>query len=215
MTVPNKTRAYRSPAREAQRARTREAVLAAAEHLFLAHGYARTTARSIADEAGVALDTVYAAVGRKPEVMLALLERAISGTTDPVPATERDYVREIREAAGAEAKIRRYARALTELQPRLAPLVEIVRQAAATDPSCAAAWQRVADRRADNMRLFVADLRATGELRPDLSDDDAADLVWSTNAPEYYLLLAARGWSAQRYGDLLVDVWTRTLLTRR
>jgi hypothetical protein len=65
------------------------------------------------------------------------------------------------------------------------------------------------------MRLFVADLRATGELRPDLSDDDAADLVWSTNAPEYYLLLASRGWSAQRYGDLLVDVWTRTLLTRR
>lgn len=215
MTVPDKTRSYRSPVREAQRERTRATVLAAAEQLFLARGYAGTTARAIADEAGVALDTVYAAVGKKPDVMLALLERAISGTTDAVPAHERDYVREIRGTPGAEGKIRRYARALTEVQPRLAPLVEVLRQAAVTDPSCADAWQRVADRRAGNMRLFVADLRATGELRPDLSDDDAADLVWSTNAPEYYLLLAARGWSAQRYGDLLVDVWTRTLLTRR
>ncbi|MBB2924794.1 TetR/AcrR family transcriptional regulator [Cellulomonas cellasea] len=215
MTVPDKTRAYRSPAREARRERTREAVLTAAERLFLARGYAGTTARAIADEAGVALDTVYAAVGTKPDVMLALLERAISGTTDAVPAAEREYVREIREAPGAEAKIRRYARALTELQPRLAPLVEVLRQAAVTDPACAAAWQRVSDRRADNMRLFVADLRATGELRPDLSDEDAADLVWSTNAPEYYGLLASRGWSAQRYGDLLADVWTRTLLTPR
>ena len=40
-----------------------------------------------------------------------------------------------------------------------------------------------------NMRLFAADLRATGELRADLTDDEVADVVWSMNAAEYRALL--------------------------
>ena len=62
------------------------------------------------------------------------------------------------------------------------------------------------------MRRFAAELRSTGELRADLSDDEVADIVWSTNAPEYYLLLDERGWTPEAYERLLVDVWTRTLL---
>jgi hypothetical protein len=63
------------------------------------------------------------------------------------------------------------------------------------------------------MRLFAADLRATGELRADLTDDEVADVIWSTNGPEYWVLLVRdRGWSPQRFGELLVDSWTRLLL---
>jgi hypothetical protein len=62
------------------------------------------------------------------------------------------------------------------------------------------------------MRLFAADLRATGELRADLDDDRGADLVWSMNSPEYVDLLAGRGYSPEAYAVLL-DVWSRTLLT--
>ncbi len=62
------------------------------------------------------------------------------------------------------------------------------------------------------MRAFAADLRATGGLRPDLTDAEVADLIWSTNAPEYWLLLKQRGWSSTRYEHLLVDLWTRMLL---
>ena len=68
------------------------------------------------------------------------------------------------------------------------------------------------DRRAANMMLLAADLRATGELRADLSDRDVADMVWSTNGPEYYLQLRSRGWSAKRYAGLLQDLWCRLLL---
>ena len=62
------------------------------------------------------------------------------------------------------------------------------------------------------MLLFAADLRATGELRDDLTDREVADLVWSTNSPEYWQLLQSRGWSQQRYAQLLADLWHRLLL---
>jgi AcrR family transcriptional regulator len=47
--------------------------------LFLERGYVRTTMTAIAEEAGVALDTVYELVGRKPDLFRLLIETAISG----------------------------------------------------------------------------------------------------------------------------------------
>ncbi len=72
-------------------------------------------------------------------------------------------------------------------------------------------WQQIAERRAANMRLFVADLAAVSPLRLDL--DEAADIVWATNATELYQLLTGqRGWTPQRYERFLADTWRRLLL---
>ena len=68
------------------------------------------------------------------------------------------------------------------------------------------------ERRAANVLLLAQDLRTTGELRADLTDQEVADIVGSTNAVEYYLLLARRGWTPERYARLLADLWSRTLL---
>lgn len=70
------------------------------------------------------------------------------------------------------------------------------------------------------MVLLARDLRATGEVRPDLSDQQVADFVWSTNSAEYFELLTQRGWSAQQFRgprDRLVDadVARTPVLTRR
>ena len=207
-----KPRSYRSPVRASRAAATRKAVLDAAQELFLDNGYPATTAREIAAAARVSVDTVYASVGRKPEVMLALLERAISGGEHAVAPDDRAYVQAVAAAPSARQKLAIYASALRELIPRLAPLVAVLEQAGAADPECAAVWAQISGRRAANMRRFAAELRSTGELRADLSDDEVADIVWSTNAPEYYLLLVERGWTPEAYERLLVDVWTRTLL---
>lgn len=215
MEEPVKTRSYTSALRRQRAEQTRARILGAAAELFLAQGYVATTARQIAARAGVSVDTVYASAGRKPQLMRELVEEAISGTSTPVPAQERDYVREIREAPTAGAKISRYAAALRDLVPRLAPLVQVLREAAPADADCARLWRSIADRRAGNMLLFARDLRATGELREDLTDEVIADIVWSTNAPEYYQLLADRGWTPERYERLLVDLWSRALLEGR
>jgi hypothetical protein len=88
-----------------------------------------------------------------------------------------------------------------------------IREAAVGDAACAALRAEISTRRAANMRLFAADLRAPGELRPDLPDDEVADIVWSMNAAEYRaLLVGERGWSAERFGAWLADAWTRLLL---
>ena len=168
MSESVKPRAYRSSVREEQARRTRLAILDAARLLFTEQGYAATTIAQIAARAGVAVDTVYAAVGTKPVLTRLLMETAISGSDQAVPAEERDYVRRIRAAGTASEKIRIYATAVTEVNARLAPLHLVLRDAAAQAPELGELWTEIAARRAGNMRLFAQDLAVTGELRPGL-----------------------------------------------
>ena len=103
-----------------------------------------------------------------------------------------------------------YASAVAAIGIRMAPVHRALAEAALTDADCAALRAEINARRAANMRLFAADLRATGELRPDLTDDEVADIVWSMNAAEYRaLLVGERGWTAERFGTWLADAWTR------
>jgi hypothetical protein len=65
------------------------------------------------------------------------------------------------------------------------------------------------------MRRFVEDLAGTGELRTDRPAEELADVVWSMNGPEYWLLLVAgRGWTPRQFAAWLSDAWTRLLLAR-
>ncbi len=217
MPDPVKTRAYSGDRRrEAAGARRRRVVEAAVE-LFTTHGYAATSMTAVAEAAGVAVDTVYATVGRKPALLLAahdllLGEGELAEDGRPLRAEQRRYVAAVRAAEGARAKIATYAEALGRVLPRTAPLLEALREAGATDADCRATWESVQQRRAENMRLFVADLRGTGEMRDDLDDATAADLVWSTNDSAWFTALASRGRTPQQYAALVADVWTRTLL---
>ena len=210
MPAPVKRR-YDATRRRQAAARTRTAILDAARELFAERGYAATPMTAIANRAGVALDTVYAAVGRKPELARLLIETAISGTDHAMPAGQRDYVRAIQDAPDADTKIAIYAAAITAIAPRMTLVLGIIQQAAADEPELAALWTEIAERRAANMRLFVADLAAVAPLR--LDPDQAADIVWATNAAELYqLLVGQRGWTPQRYERFLTDTWQRLLL---
>ncbi len=207
------SRRYRAPRRDAAALATREAVLAAARDLFTSQGYAKTTVTAIAERAGVALDTVYASVGRKPALMRELVETSISGQAQAVPALQRDYVAQVRAAGDAREKLAIYAASIARVQQRLAPIFLALREAGSTDASCRSLWREISERRAANMRLFAADLRSTGQVRADLSDEDVADIVWSLNSSEYFVLLVhERGWTPERFERWLTDAWTRLLL---
>jgi AcrR family transcriptional regulator len=209
---PVKRRYDTSKRREAAE-RTRMAILEAALHLFTGQGYAATPMTAVAERAGVALDTVYASVGRKPQLARLLIETAISGTSQPIPAGERDYVQAIQAAPDAETKIAIYASAMRAIAGRLAPVLGIIQQAGPAEPELAALWHEIAERRAANMRRFAADLAAVTTLRVD--PGEAADIVWATGAPELYQLLTSqRGWSPERYEHFLADTWRRLLLTQ-
>ncbi|PZS16106.1 MAG: TetR/AcrR family transcriptional regulator [Pseudonocardiales bacterium] len=206
-------RAYNSPRRAEQAAATRAAVLAAARDLFIAKGYSATTIAEIAGRAHVAVDTIYATVGRKPALLRELVETSISGTGQAVPAEQRDYVLRIGTVRTAREKLAIYAQAITAIQERLGPVFIALRGAAATDPECEAMWTEIAHRRAAGMLTFAEHLRSTGELRNDLSDTQVADIIWSMNATEYWVLLVReRGWTSDQFAKWLIDAWTRLLL---
>jgi AcrR family transcriptional regulator len=189
-------------------------VLAAARDLFTGKGYAATTVTEIARSAGVSVDTLYATVGRKPVILREVVEAAISGTGRTVPADERDYVIAQRAATGATAKITIYADAVAAMSPRTAPVFVALRDAAQTDSECAALDTEIATRRAMNMRRFAADVRSTGEVRDDLSDEYIGDVVWATAGYEHFTqLTAGRGWTPDQFGAYLRETWTRLFLS--
>jgi len=213
MREPVKPRTYRSSVREEQARRTRQAILEAARRLFGEKGFVATTIAQIAAEAGVAVDTVYASVGPKPVLMRLLMETAISGSDEAIPAEQRDYVRQVRAASTAEQKIRIYAGAVVQVNTRMAPLHLVLRDAAAQAPELAQIRDEIVTRRARNMRMFAQDLADTGELRPGIDVEEVADVVWSMNSAEYYsLLVRERGWDPDRFAQWLADAWGRLFL---
>jgi len=208
-----KSRRYRSPRRDEQARRTRSSILAAARRLFSEQGYAGTTVAAIAAEAGVAVDTVYAAVGPKPVLFRLLLETAISGTDEAVPAENRNYVQWIRAEPRAQRKLQIYAQAVREIGERMGPLHLVLRDASAQAPELAQIRDDIATRRARNMRLLAQELIETGDLRANLTVDEVADVVWTMNSAEFYnLLVRERKWSPATFEQWLADCWCRLFL---
>src|SRR2546430_6873990 len=161
---PPVKRRYDASRRRQVAARTREAILNAALELFAGQGYTATPMTAIAEQAGVALDTVYAPAGRKPQLARLLIETAISGSTQAIPAEERHYVQAIQAAPDAETKIAIYASAMRAIAGRLAPVLGILQQAAPAEPELATLWRETAQRRAVNLHRFVAGLAAARTL---------------------------------------------------
>lgn len=211
MPEPVKRR-YDSSRRAEQAAATRTAILSAARDRFVERGYAGTAVADIAAAAQVSVDTVYASVGRKPQLMLGVIDMTLASADHPVAVEQRDYVRAIHAASGARSKLETYAAALGRVMPKVAPLFEALAQAALSDDECALLRSTIADRRAANMRSLATELMATGDLRDDITKQHVADLLWTTNAPEYYALAVARGWTPATYVERLADLWSRVLL---
>jgi AcrR family transcriptional regulator len=212
VTRPVKTRTYDSSSRRSASLERRSRILVAAREVFLEQGYVGATMAAIAKRATVAVDTVYELVGRKPALFRLLIETAISGEDQAVPAEEREYVQRMRAEPTAGGALEVYARALPVIHARLAPLVAVLQAAAAAEPELASLWHEIAERRATNMRRFATELATKGQLL--VSVERTADVVWATNSPELYLLLVhQRGWTPSEYGDWLADTWRRLLLS--
>ena len=99
---------------------------------------------------------------------------------------------------GARAKLEAYAAALAERLPEVVPLAQSLRAAAERDPACRVVLDGLDERRAANMLRLAAELRATGEVRPDLSDEQVAHLLWTTNSASFYRLATSGGRGAGR-----------------
>jgi AcrR family transcriptional regulator len=204
-------RSYDVTRRRADAERARRRVLDTARSLFLAQGYAATTMAAVAEGAGVSVETVYKAHGNKARLVLAVFHDAIAGRSG-----EPAEVRADRVSAGEPdpvLRLRTFGEFVAEVAPRVAPIVLLVKAAAATDPDVAGVWQQMQDERLARMTGHAGQLADDGHLRPGVSVEEARDVLWLYNAPEVYdLMVLQRGWDPQRFGGWVGQAYVDALL---
>jgi AcrR family transcriptional regulator len=205
-------RRYESPRRREQAAATRQAILEAAERLFAERGYVGTSVAQIAEEARVALKTVYAVFGTKPEVLRALWNVRMRGDEDPVPMAERPWFREIVDEPDPRRRLDLVARNVRVVRERTAHVTEIVRQAAPADEQIAALWERFQREFYElGVREILETIERDGVLAMDLTT--AADIGWTLTHPDVYqLLVRQRGWSAEAYERWIAETLRAQLI---
>lgn len=205
-------RSYDSSRRRAQARRTGDAVLEAAQRLFLANGYAATTITTIATAAGVSVETVYKAFGNKPGLVRAIHDRALAGE-GPVPAYRRSDEMSAHETDPREI-VRNWAILATEVTPRVAPILLLVRSGAANASELSVLWEELEDQRLKRMTDNARRLLASDQLRQGCSLEQARDVLWAYTSPELYERLVLRqGWPLERYGQFVREGISAALLT--
>jgi AcrR family transcriptional regulator len=206
----NTGRRYDSSGRQERARQTRDQITGIARDLFLADGYAATTVAAIAAAAHVSVETIYKGFGGKPGLVRAIIEKGLAGE-GPVPAEQRSD--QIRDTEPDPRKILTAWGAFTaELGPQVMPIFLLARDAAG-DREVAAALDELSAARLARMTVNARGLRKAGHLRPGITVDDAAEILWAYNSPELYeLLVIRRGWSAERYGRFLAQALIAALL---
>ncbi|HVL63954.1 MAG TPA: helix-turn-helix domain-containing protein [Actinomycetota bacterium] len=203
-----KPRRYESPRRREQAAATRAAILRAAHDVLLRRGFVGTTVGSVAAEAGVSPQTIYATFGGKRALLARVLDVAITGDDEDVPLLERAWVQKMRAEEDAEKRARLLARHGAAILERVTPIYEVLRGAAAADADMGSVWHSYKERRRAG-QLELARIVTAGVRRKGLALDAAADILYGLGSPETYsLLVGDRAWPKQRferwYGDAIV-----------
>lgn len=186
---------------------TQRVIVEAAARLFLADGYNATSIARIASEAGVAVQTIYNAVGGKRELLSRVLDFAAAG--DRAPGSVPLFMR---EEAECEPDPRRILAQLVEFWrgalPRTAPVFQVIREAAASDADVAAVEGTRAEQRLQNYREAARLLVRRRALRKGLTVDQAAATIFAIGHPETYRGLVLDGaWDDERWAT-----WARAAL---
>ncbi|MGN9840142.1 TetR/AcrR family transcriptional regulator [Nonomuraea sp. H19] len=200
-------RRYDSLRRTTQALETRAEVARAARRLFLAQGWAETTVRDVAREAGVSVPTVYSIYGNKSGLAQALADSAdLHGDAQQMLAEleepAADPARQLRAMAGFDRR----------LYERAGDIIVLVREAGRTEPDLATVY-RDGRRRADETRVQVFSSWPDGVLRDGVDVATAVDVYAAICTIDVYATLTTeRGWSPDRVERWWGDVLARELL---
>lgn len=210
-SVVKPRRRYDSPRRRAQAEATRATILEAAERLFTARGFAATSMPAVAAGAGVALKTVYATFATKAGVLHALWDLRLGGDDEPVPVLDRPWYRQLLREEDPERLVRAAARQSRMVKDRAGSVMQIVREAATTEPLIADLWQRIETEFRTVLGGLAERLDALGSLAPAVDAETATDILWTLNHPDIWHLLVVRcRWTSDQYEEWVAG----TLLTQ-
>ena len=207
-------RPYASPARDDQAQLTRRRILAAADALLLAGGYASMTIARLAAAAAVSPQTVYNSVGGKAAVIKAVYDIRLAGDDEPVAMNDRPEIQAVRTAPTAAAALRHYVALARLLYARVGPLLGALPTGPAGDATLAEFLATIdRERRVGNTSVVEHVHRRFG-LAPGLDPTRAVDIVWTLMSPQLADLLVNRcGWTLDAYADWLAGTLVHSLLS--
>ena len=198
----------RSSLRERHAAVTRSAILDAARRLFAQQGYAATAVRPIAEEAGVAVQTLYSTFGSKQGLLLALVDTVRDQARSQELGARMDQSDDPRELIGLAARIRRQVMELG------GDIVATFREGAAGDAEVRAAYEVGQARTREGVGRLCSRLEAVGALRAGLTHKLAVDQVVAMFSAEIYEELTGphSGWTPDEYEQWLAERLSEILL---
>lgn len=189
-------------------------MLDSAQELFETQGYAATTMEQIADEAGVAVQTLYYSFRTKGQLLCEVVEVAAAGDDDAAPVAQRAWTQEMLSATSGQRLLALGVEHGADIFVRAARLWPAV-TAAAGDPHVDQYWREVAARRRAGQGRMVARLVDLGAVRDGLDPGRGTDLVVTLFGHDVFRsLVGEAGWSVTEYKAWLFTTLVQQLLQR-
>ena len=193
---------------------TRRRIIDAAAEQFVARGYGATLLDQVAEQAGVAVQTVYFHFGNKRTLLKHVMDVAAVGDDEPVPLLERPWLEQIRQEAEPRRIIQLWLDNSRQILHRVAPLMRVMRGATGTDPELAAQWETNQQQTRTAYRLLAQLLDARDALRPGLDIDQARDIAFAiTNVETYLQFTDVCGWTPDQWQERTAIILAASLLT--
>ena len=193
--------------RERMAVQTRADILQTARRLFAERGYAATSVTDIAEEASVAVQTIYARLGSKRGIVVALLEVIDEEADVPEAAAA------IATGSRPQDVLRAQNRLTRHLQERCGDIVGALIAAAALEPEVEQVVAEGLRRHRHGARFTINRIAELDGLRHDLPPDHAIALLSAaTSHGAWYELVHAQKLSWDEAEQTLNDALTRAIL---
>jgi AcrR family transcriptional regulator len=188
--------------RERSRA-THWKIVEAAHRLFTSQGYASTTMGQVAEDAGVAVQTVYFVFHTKAALLARTCEFAVMGKESPRPPDEQPWYRAMQDARGIDEALRHLVAGVGEIMPRVIPLKLAAR--ASDDPELTRVMTESEGGRAAGYRAILEILRGKAPLREGLDPERATHLLLLYAGEDvYHVLVDTYRWPHEDWIDWTV-----------
>lgn len=193
--------------REERAALTRSRIAQAARRLFGSRGYGATTLAAVAEEAGVAVQTIYAVYGSKAEILRFLSHDLLN---EPHATAVLGQALMERDAGRKLVLLAHSIRLRWEHGHDVVAINEV---AAATDPKIRRDVEEIVGLRRRGLAQMARSIRS--ELAAGLTVAQAAALLDALTLPSVYAqLVTMHGWTPDRFESWLAAALPRQLLGR-
>jgi hypothetical protein len=156
---------------------------------------------------------VYAVFGNKKTLLRELISGAVRGADPETPLIQQAMTRRIAEEDDQIRQIELFATGVAQVLARVAPLMDVVREAAGADEAMANLYRELQIGRRANLESFATALLRNGPLRGNADSEAAGSILWRLASPDLYLLMRnVEGITEQDYEEWLANTLKILLL---